>query len=179
MLDEKRARLLSASRGLPRLAEILGLPRQRFDAVAERLPRALLANILAGETRLAGSMARLRVGLVRDRIQNGQRGLAEAARRLHEGERRLLRDQKVRLDALGQLLGALSHQGVLARGFALVRDANGRPVARAGDAVPGMAVEIEFQDGRRSAAMTGTKPLPDTIGRQTQKSAGETQGRLF
>ena len=176
LLEERRARLISAARGLPRLSEILGLPRQRFDAVAERLPRALLANVRAGETRLARLAARLRAGLVRDHIQRGQRSLSEAMRRLQEGERRLLRDHSVRLDGLGQLLRALSHQGVLARGFALVRDSAGKPLHRASGTVPGQAVEIEFQDGRRGATITGEKPAS---GKAAQKPAGDTQGRLF
>jgi len=172
LLEERRARLISAARGLPRLSEILGLPRQRFDAVAERLPRALLANVRAGETRLARLAARLRAGLVRDHIQRGQRSLNEAMRRLQEGERRLLRDHSVRLDGLGQLLRALSHQGVLARGFALVRDSAGKPLHRASGTVPGQAVEIEFQDGRRGAIMAGSKAAPP-------KPASDAQGRLF
>ncbi len=179
LLEERRARLVSAARGLPRLTEILGLPRQRFDAVAERLPRALLANIRAGETRLARLAARLRAGLVRDHIQRGQRSLTETIRRLQEGEHRLLRDRYVKLDGLGQLLRALSHQGVLARGFALVRDSAGRPLHRAGDTAPGMAVEIEFQDGRRGATIAGTKPAPAAAGRVAQKPSSDTQGRLF
>ena len=158
------------------MSEILGLPRQRFDAVAERLPRALLANVRAGETRLARLAARLRAGLVRDHMQRGQRSLSEAIRRLLDAERRLLRDHAVKLEGLGQLLRALSHQGVLARGFALVRDGAGKPLHRAVGTAPGMAVEIEFQDGRRGATMNGDKPAS---GKAAQKPAGDTQGRLF
>lgn len=179
LFEEKRARLVSAARGLPRLTEILGLPRQRFDAAAERLPRALLANIRAGETRQTRITARLRAGLVHDHIQRGRRSLTEATRRLQESERRLLREHKVKLDGLGQMLRALSHQGVLARGFALVRDATGKPLHRAGDTAPGMAVEIEFHDGRRGATITGNKPAPSSAGKASQKPAVDAQGRLF
>lgn len=172
LLEERRARLISAGRGLPRLSELLGLPRQRFDAVAERLSRALMSNVGAGETRLARVAARLRAGLVLDPIQRGHRSLNDALRRLQDGERRLLRDKTVRLQGQGQLLRALSHQGVLARGFTLLRDAAGRPVRRAADTTPGMAVEIEFQDGRRNATITGSKA-------SLQKPASDAQGRLF
>ncbi len=174
LVEEKRARLMGAARGLPRLTEILGLPQQRFDAVSSRLPRALLANVRAGETRLTRSAARLRPGLVRDSIQRGQRNLAEAGRRLQEGERRRLGEHRVRLDAMGQMLRALSHQGVLARGFVLLRDGKGRPVRRAADTIPGMAVEIEFHDGRRNAVIAGAKPAAAPI-----KGKADPQGQLF
>ena len=96
-------------------------------------------------------------------------------RRLQEGERRLLRDHAVKLEGLGQLLRALSHQGVLARGFALVRDSAGKPLHRATRTAPGMSVEIEFQDGRRGATITGEKPTP----KAGKKPADGTQGQLF
>lgn len=178
LLEERRARLISAGRGLPRLSELLGLPRQRFDAVAERLSRALMSNVGAGETRLARVAARLRAGLVLDPIQRGHRSLNDALRRLQDGERRLLRDKAVRLQGQGQLLRALSHQGVLARGFTLLRDAAGRPVRRSADTAPGMAVEIEFQDGRRNATLNGEKPAPSGSGKAA-KPPGDGQGRLF
>ncbi|MSP42940.1 MAG: exodeoxyribonuclease VII large subunit [Alphaproteobacteria bacterium] len=179
LLHERRARLTSAARGLPRLTEILGLPRQRFDAVAERLARALLSNARAGETRLVRVAARLRVGLMRDHIERGRRLLSEAGRRLHEGERRLLHENSMRLAGQGQFLRSLSHQGVLARGFTLLRDDAGKPVRRASDTAPGMAVEIEFQDGRRNATLAGSKAAPAAVEKLEKKPAGDGQGRLF
>ena len=41
-LKSQRDRFLAATRGLPRKANILDLPRQRFDSASARLPRALL-----------------------------------------------------------------------------------------------------------------------------------------
>jgi exodeoxyribonuclease VII large subunit len=60
----------------------------------------------------------------------------------------------------GQLLESLSYKGVLERGFALVRDGDGKPVMRAAEAVAGGAIEIEFSDGSRGAAFgdEGGKP---------------------
>ena len=57
-----------------------------------------------------------------------------------------------RLDARvahsGQLLSALSYRGVLARGFALVRDEQGHAVHAAAAVGPGAHCSIEFADGR-------------------------------
>jgi exodeoxyribonuclease VII large subunit len=178
LLMERRARLTSAIRGLPRLSEILGLPRQRFDAAAERLPRALLANVRQGETRLARHAARLRAGLVRDALQREARSLGEAARRLQEAWARGQRERAASLDSAANLLRALSYQGVLARGFSVVRGPRGRILARALSATPGLGVEIEFQDGRRSATINASKP--DTGRRDGETPRTESpQGRLF
>ena len=41
----------------------------------------------------------------------------------------------------------MSYKSVLARGFAVVRDAAGKPVRAAGLVQPGAALAIEFADG--------------------------------
>ncbi len=42
--DHRRTELRAAARALPSAEELLAIPRQRLDACAERLPRALRAN---------------------------------------------------------------------------------------------------------------------------------------
>jgi exodeoxyribonuclease VII large subunit len=42
--DHRRTELRAAARALPNAEELLSIPRQRLDACAERLPRALRAN---------------------------------------------------------------------------------------------------------------------------------------
>jgi len=90
-----------------------------------------------------------------------------------------------RLGALAQLFASLGYKSVLARGFALVRDGEGTPLRAAAGLAPGMAISIEFSDGR-VAAVTGdggdaapepAKPRP----RQTRggSSGGGSQGSLF
>ena len=51
----------------------------------------------------------------------------------------------------GQLLSALSYRGVLARGFALVRDEQGHAVHAAAAVGPSAHLSIEFADGRVGA----------------------------
>ena len=42
-------------------------------------------------------------------------------------------------------------QKTLGRGFAIVRDEQGKPIASAAGAKPGVGMEIEFRDGRLAA----------------------------
>jgi exodeoxyribonuclease VII large subunit len=56
-----------------------------------------------------------------------------------------------KLERLDQLLHTLGYTQVLSRGFALVRDGDGRPLRRAAEVVPGGLLDIEFADGHRPA----------------------------
>ena len=60
-----------------------------------------------------------------------------------------------RLERAGQLLAALSYHGVLARGFALVRAEDGRPLRTAAAVGPAMRLDIEFADGHVRATSEG------------------------
>jgi exodeoxyribonuclease VII large subunit len=53
-----------------------------------------------------------------------------------------------RLLALWKRLESVSPQSVLKRGFALVRDEQGRPVARAKGVKAGQLLATEFADGK-------------------------------
>jgi len=63
-LDQRAIVLKAASRGLPKLSDLLALPRQRFDAALHRLPRALLAGTRAHATRLTRASARLQPAML-------------------------------------------------------------------------------------------------------------------
>ncbi len=91
--------------------------------------------------------AGLEIRLKASKLSNAQAQRQAIARqrertlRLAERARRAVSTVMQRLDARvahsGQLLSALSYRGVLARGFALVRDEQGQPVHAAADIGPG------------------------------------------
>jgi exodeoxyribonuclease VII large subunit len=81
------------------------------------------------------------------------------------------------------LLAAFSYRGVLARGFALVRDAAGQPLHSASAVTAGMAIEIEFSDGRIGARADGAgpeaSPSADPSKPRGRRGGGPGQGDLF
>jgi exodeoxyribonuclease VII large subunit len=202
--NERRAALRSAERGLPRLSELLALPRQRFDIAAGLLARALIANTRTHRTRFDRLSARLAPALSANAHRHRMR-FASAAARLapsvhharirHEGGRvaelaarcrRALEQQiarrRDRLEARAGLLSSLSYENVLKRGYALVRDEAGGMVKRAAQVGDGAALEIEFADGRVAvqAGDAGAKnpsAKPSAPARTKTKPAG--QGSLF
>jgi exodeoxyribonuclease VII large subunit len=213
--EARRAELRAATRALPNAEELLAIPRQRLDACAERLPRALRANAQLHHTqfsriagRLAPQLLRGQVERRRDRVEGAAHRLATALKtyrynhlvRLERARERvtalaeraeraawnLLDNRAARLEHAGQLLAAFSYRGVLSRGFALVRDAAGHPLRTAAAVSPGMALDIEFADGRVGASAGGVSkriespPFARPRPRRSRGSGGgEGQGNLF
>jgi exodeoxyribonuclease VII large subunit len=99
----------------------------------------------------------------------------------------LLRHRVTSLERCGQLLTALSHRGVLARGFALVRDLEGRPLRQAAQVSAGMPLDVEFSDGhvralaeRTTTAPAGkAEPVPGIKPRTRRGGGNPGQGSLF
>jgi exodeoxyribonuclease VII large subunit len=158
-------------------------------ALAERSRRADTVARLRRRERLAVATLRLAAGLKANAQAHGARiaGASERTAALAQRARRamatLLRRQAAMVERDGQLLAALSHRGVLARGFALVRDQDGRPLRAAAAVSPGMPLDIEFSDGRVRARTEGAGAGPQTADasakpRQRRRD-DKGQGSLF
>jgi exodeoxyribonuclease VII large subunit len=161
-------------------------------ALAERAGRAAEVARARRRERLEVATMRLKAGLKANAQAHAER-IARAAERtaaLAERARRamltLLRQQAAALIRDGQLLAALSHRGVLARGFALVRDLDGAPLRLAAAVEPGMPLDIEFADGRvraRAAGAATAQPAgagPDAPAKPRGRRGGDPgQGSLF
>ncbi|MEO0361455.1 MAG: exodeoxyribonuclease VII large subunit, partial [Pseudomonadota bacterium] len=78
---------------------------------------------------------------------------ALAARLARIGPERLARDRD-RLDRTARMLASLSHQGVLARGYAILRS-EGAVISSAALVAPGAALAIELKDGEVAAVAAG------------------------
>ncbi|MBA2126855.1 exodeoxyribonuclease VII large subunit [Hyphomicrobium methylovorum] len=187
VLNDVRSHLKASARGLPRLADLIAMPRQRFDAVDGRLSRALLSNTRAHGTRLARTGGRLNGAPLVQKISRLDERLQTLDRRRHRALAQRLVDSRRTLDGRAALLKSLGYQSVLARGFALVRDDAGLMVRSAGSIAPGAALGIEFADGRIGVVADGTPPL-DRSGRDPQidtkpprpkKGGRGGQGSLF
>jgi exodeoxyribonuclease VII large subunit len=201
-LEGRRTELRACIRAWPTPDALLGGPRQRMDAAAERLPRALKANAQIHLTHYARTAVRLTPHMLRTRLVREADRLRELAQRQERATRALTQRRRERLSVLaarlqvglrtnrdvhrqrivrdherlgvllgrarraamavierraamvsraGGVLGALSYHGVLARGFALVRDPDGQPVRTAAAVPSGTRLDIEFADGHLAA----------------------------
>jgi exodeoxyribonuclease VII large subunit len=69
----------------------------------------------------------------------------------------VLRQRKAVLEGLSARLESASYTSVLARGFALVRDAKGAPVVAAASIAPGQNLRLTFADGEVGVSADGTR----------------------
>jgi exodeoxyribonuclease VII large subunit len=147
---------------------------------AETVARARRHERLANVTARLGAGVRANVESHRARIIRARERVASLAERGERAVQQLLALRAASLDHCGQLLNALSHRGVLARGFALIRDLKRRPVRKAAAIGAGMAVDIEFYDGyvRATAEQSFTTPeKPQPTAKSRRRDTG--QGSLF
>ena len=171
-MDERRTRLTAAARALPRPDELLGLARQRHDAVSSRLDRALTANTRFHQTRLVKAASRLTVKPLEQNVKRHAADLAALSARAGRAMARGQDFRRQRFRTAGKLLESLSYNSVLQRGFAVVRDAGGKPVLAAAQTEAGQALRVEFRDGEVPVHVDGVKAKPP-------KPAGGGQASLF
>ena len=150
-LEHWRSRVTASARGLPRREAILGLPRQRLDTASGRLLQSLRANTQSHRAVLARTAAALRPGLVARQVATARDVLKRLDRDRARAIQTRLERARQRLDAQTKLLGTLGYHNVLARGFALVRDASGTMVRSAGAVHAGEGLDVQFADGHISA----------------------------
>ena len=129
-MEVRRTELRAATRALPARDELLADPRQRLDTLVKRLPRALHANAQLHRTHLTRAAARLTPRLLKLRLARSSEIVVALEKRGELARENYLQRRWDRVRSAEQLLKAFSYQGVLARGFALVRDGEGAPLAQ-------------------------------------------------
>jgi len=207
-LERRRAELRSAARALPSPETLLAAKRQRLDLASARLRPGLARNARAHESvyreacrrfeqlsptaRLSGYRARLeglghrliasRGALVRAeqvRIARCRERLSTLSGRSRRALVLSVERRAERVGALNTLLNSLGYKAVLARGYALVRDGDGRPLRSAAAVAPGQALAIEFADGSVAANADGSAKAGPESPKPKRKLPGAVQRSLF
>ena len=147
-----------------------------------RHPRETIADKRAG---LARAAAGLSARALRERLAHLEAGLERAGRDHERGIAGRFEEARRRLAEAHKLLESYSYRGVLARGYAVVRDARRGLVASAAELRPSMPLAIEFHDGTVAAAAAGA-PAPDAGHASRRRRRGKAppsrdgeQGSLF
>ncbi|MEZ5790899.1 MAG: exodeoxyribonuclease VII large subunit [Nitratireductor sp.] len=200
-LDQARTELRAAMRGLGSAERIVEGPRQRLDAAAAGLVRGLMMAARTKRDRLVRVESRLSWRGIKAGIERSRDKVATLEIRMQASRRQRIERQSERLEVLQRrserafiarverararfdqgwrLIASLSHERVLERGFALVRDASGTPVTRAAAIGSGDAFSVQLRDGSVSAvAVSGDAPAPKAKPAKRQDGP-ENQGTLF
>ncbi|MCF6126645.1 MULTISPECIES: exodeoxyribonuclease VII large subunit [Mesorhizobium] len=154
--------------------------RAELNRAADQLPKCARASLQRHKQQLGMLQGRITIEPTarRQRVQRDlltaltRRGTQAVVLRLER-----LRGRVVQAD---RLMASLSHKAVLARGFALVRDADGAVIKQAAEVASGMALSLEFADGIADAvAITGTAK-PKAVAKPAAKAKEPgNQGSLF
>jgi exodeoxyribonuclease VII large subunit len=164
----ERSRLRIASERSANAVEVLqSRRRDRFHAVGLRLAAGVRANAQAHAVTLGHDRTRV----------------AALLARAHHAIDVTLDRRFAKLDSAGQLLAAFSYRGVLERGFALVRDGEGKPLRSAASVSTGMPLDVEFADGRVGAVAGDARSMTPAAApiRRRRRNGGDVpgQGSLF
>jgi exodeoxyribonuclease VII large subunit len=161
-----------------RLTNLIGRARRCTQVHGERRREKLATVGWRLDTAVRANLQGHRQRIVRDRER--------IAALMERGERavtRLIERRFAALDAADKLLAAFSYQGVLARGFALVRDIAGHPVRTAFQVNENETLDIQFADGHVKAVATaahggsGPRERQPIRPRPRRRSAAATRTR--
>ena len=162
-IERKRARLAgqrltpaTLSRRMNEAHTLTGRDLARAQAAFFAIVRERRARFQRTSTRLSPAPIARRQKLQAD-------ALAGLTRRQDQAIARRLDGLRAKLTQADRLLATLSHKAVLARGFALVKDAEGAVIKLAADVAPGASLQIEFADGTTDAVATGGTERPEGV----------------
>jgi exodeoxyribonuclease VII large subunit len=181
----------SSARLQPRLLEMrLSRTRERLEALGYRAEAALRGRIAGPRrARLERVAGRLSPQPIHARMARCGERLEALQGRARQSIESSIAAHRRHLDGCGKLLASLGYQSVLKRGYALVRDGEGRMLRSIADIVPGQRLDIELGDGRVDAQALGIS-APKSAGtapptrmsappRKKAEARGGGQGSLF
>lgn len=138
---------LESSRAFPQVqSRIRGLA-QRVDDAGYSMESTLGAAVKTRRARHAALALRLSEADLRRRVVERRGLLAELGGRLHASARMVLDGGSERVSLAGGKLDSLSPLGVLARGYAIAFDSQGRVIKRAVDVRSGDRVRVRVSEG--------------------------------
>jgi exodeoxyribonuclease VII large subunit len=181
----------AGSRLTPQLIETrLERARSQLDRVARRKSASLSRTTAPHRARFERVSGRLRPDALAQRVTRCVEQVHSLAGRARGAVRASIAARHRQLDAHGKLLTSLSYQGVLQRGYALVRDDQGRSVRSIAAVTTGQLLDIELADGhvrtRSETSGPGKQaPAKDQLPQRTASPKGKAgsgegnQGTLF
>ncbi|MBD2843142.1 exodeoxyribonuclease VII large subunit [Erythrobacter rubeus] len=153
-----RERLESRVRRLPRAENLLQPQAQRLDELSDRLRRGLMDRAAQGRERLAGTASRLSPSALTRAHSEAQRRL-ERARLTPALVERPLTAKRDQLAALARLAEQLHPEKPLSRGYAIVRDLEGRALTSKAQAEREGALKLQFKDDTLEVVPSDAAPL--------------------
>ena len=170
-----QARMARAEQRLESLGARLGQSRR---TAADKRVQAL-QNL---DRRLAAAFVN-RLSFARQRASASRERLVQMEARMRAALSVTMARRTERLESFAKLLGTLGYRNVLARGYALVRAADGSPRHSVAGVEAGATYEVELADGRFDATAlpprARTAPVKPRTTKPTRADPARSQGSLF
>ena len=142
--------------------------RLTYDPRAERLGAGAVRLVERKRAQFEGIGPKLSPNSLRSELRHSQSLLSPLTARLLTGVAQQLAQRQTALSQAGKLLVSLSYKSVLARGYAVIKNADGHLVHERSALAPGDRIAVEFADGAVDAVVGGsappkkkTRPLPE------------------
>jgi len=138
---------LESSRSFLRVQSVVSALAQRIDDAAYSMESALEAALKARRTRHNALALRLSDTDLRRTMVAHRSRLVDLSRELQTGAQTMIDRRNERISLAAGKLDSLSPLGVLARGYAIAFDGEGRVIKRASDVNSGERVRVRVSDG--------------------------------
>ena len=165
------------------LTRMIGLGRERFLRTEAQHVRSLQVMLSGRREKFAALARQVRSTPIDHRLTASNQALQRIAPQLQNRISANLALAGQAVDRNARLLHTLSYQGVLQRGFAVIRDSHNKPITAIATTKPGAQIDIEMRDGHIqaiaadvSSSMKGPKKKPAVKESSTE---GKDQGTLF
>jgi len=122
-------------------------------------------------------------------LKNAQRDTEQAGEKLNKAAQQFLKEQQAKLQRHSEKLELLSFENVLQRGFVVIRDENGTPVATPDKLNENQNIIVQFKDdqklearitNKKASSQTETQQNPEIDRKQEKKQPQNgNQGSLF
>jgi exodeoxyribonuclease VII large subunit len=155
IVETASQRLDAASRRLLTPAERIARDRERLAQHARRM--RIAANMHATGARAALAALAPRLARALPDLDAARRELARAARRLGVAATRSASERSRHLAALRASLGHLDPSQVLARGYSIVRDGEGKVLRSSAGLAQGAPLDIAFAEGGAKATVDSVR----------------------
>ncbi len=147
LCQRKGEQLRASARGLPKKEALFEMRQQKLDELEGRLRQALPRRLEQQTARLNLAARGLNLGPLRQETQRQGARVDELQARAARSLRQRLSTETRRSEQLGALLESFNPAAVLKRGYALVRDAEGHLITRAGTLTPGQPLSLTLAEG--------------------------------
>ncbi len=153
MMEQKNRQLRDLSRSLPRAQNLLDTPRQRLDLASSKIGSALSKQVGVKRNKFAMTAGQLSAQTILRNVERKRSELNIKSQNLTPALTRKLRDSRKQLDGADRLLNALSYKSILKRGYAVIRNSEGKVLSNFSQTSVEAQITIEQHDGTTHAAV--------------------------